>query len=685
MRIAALTFVFFFISSTLLLAQEICNNQIDDDDDGQIDLADCDCYSNRGNVWHFGAGYGVDFNGNNPVNTPTSIETPEGSSAICDEEGNLLFYTNGGGRPPDSGQNPGIIWNANNEVMYDMQGAEGGGWSAAQSAVIIEKPGSTTNYYLFTMEEGEFPIGGEIPGQEQGRGLSLFEIDMTANGGLGEVVLADERIFVPAYEIVVAIQHDNGEDYWIIVLREEFDGNRNFVVFSITANGIEEAGTYTYSMNGEFFFYVKASPARDKIAEWADNSVAFYDFDASTGVMSNRVQVSLPSVRQGEFSPSGKFFYAVEFADVNSSAKPVFRIPMENVSPSSSFEQISQISSTSFFPFGQWQLGPDGNIYFLFEQTFLGKIECPDTDDPSVIVASLSLIGNSTSEFFGRSLGLPNFPNHFFYRPPLELEITGQEQYELCAGETVTLEVEANKCSDFRWNNGFTTSSILVDEPGIYSVTVTAEDCEEEVLTVEVLGENVSDIAIEGPSNACVGSTIALSANLPEALSISWQSIDGTTLSNDSDITLTIEQDTLLQLIAELNCDDIIQEVFIEALDIPAPDLIVNNAGCNAPLGTAAINNAVPAWTINWLDSNEAVLSTDSFIENLEPGDYQVLVFTTANAACATTLDFSVRTTAPFTVGPVDMINNICPGDELGSLAVTDITGTPPFSIQWTA
>ncbi|MEN0002838.1 MAG: gliding motility-associated C-terminal domain-containing protein, partial [Bacteroidota bacterium] len=47
--------------------------------------------------------------------------------------------------------------------------------------------------------------------------------------------------------------------------------------------------------------------------------------------------------------------------------------------------------------------------------------------------------------------------------------------------------------------------------------------------------------------------------------------------------------------------------------------------------------------------------------------------------------DFSVRTTAPFTVGPVDMINNICPGDELGSLAVTDITGTPPFSIQWTA
>ncbi|MFM8963191.1 MAG: hypothetical protein ACKOGD_05045, partial [Sphingomonadales bacterium] len=71
------------------------------------------------NVWHFGAGHSLDFNSGSPVQTSGSqIFTFEGSTSYCDENGNLLFYSNGGGRIPASGQDGGKIWNKNNEVMY---------------------------------------------------------------------------------------------------------------------------------------------------------------------------------------------------------------------------------------------------------------------------------------------------------------------------------------------------------------------------------------------------------------------------------------------------------------------------------------------------------------------------------------------------------------------------------------
>ena len=105
------------------------------------------------NVWHFGIGNSLDFNSGSPVQTSGSqMYTNEGCTSYCDENGNLLFYSNGGGRLPASGQDGGKIWNKNNQVMYDMQGTEGGGWSAAQSSVDVPAPGEPNVYYLFTMD-----------------------------------------------------------------------------------------------------------------------------------------------------------------------------------------------------------------------------------------------------------------------------------------------------------------------------------------------------------------------------------------------------------------------------------------------------------------------------------------------------------------------------------------------------
>lgn len=128
----------------------------------------------EGNVWHFGLGAAVDFNsGTAQVTTPSSMSTYEGSASIADADGQLLFYTNGGGRDPiiSGGQSTGKIWNRNHEVMYDMGFTQGGGFSSAQSSVIIPRPGQPNQYFLFTMEEFEFNVGGSVPDQPLGRGL----------------------------------------------------------------------------------------------------------------------------------------------------------------------------------------------------------------------------------------------------------------------------------------------------------------------------------------------------------------------------------------------------------------------------------------------------------------------------------------------------------------------------------
>ncbi len=678
------TFLILLCGGRLTLpAQEICDNLTDDDGDGLVDFGDCDCYSKRGNVWHFGAGYGLDFNGADPAGIFSAIETPEGSSAICDEAGNLLFYSNGGGRLPGSMQNPGYIWNADNEVMYNMMGAEGGGFSAANSCVAVPKPGSATNYYLFTMEESEYVIDGSLPGQEQGRGLSYFEIDMTANGGLGEVVVADERIYTPTWEILVAVEHANGEDYWLIVIRDGASLNREFVVFSVTAAGIEEAGSYPSALSSEFFFYTKASPDKSKLVEWSQESAAFYDFDPAAGTISNRVRVPLNGIFRGAFSPSGRYFYAVQVEDFFETEKPVYRVAMEGLAPGSAFQQIGAMNTNSFFPFTQWQPGPDGNIYFLFEQSFLGRIECPDTDNPAIVPQLLSLSGNPDSEFFGRSLGMPNFPNHFFYRPYIELELTGQPQYEWCPGDTLTLEVTASKCADFTWSTGEAGRSIQVAAPGTYSVTAT-DDCETRELAIEVISIAPGAIAVEAPGSVCAGSAVDLTADLPGALSWAWQTPSGVLLSDTSNLSLTVTRDTALQVVADSECGEITAPVNIQAVAFPDPDLQVNNAGCDGPLGSAEMANALPSWTIFWRDAAGVQLSSGSAVEGLPPGDYQAAAFTIAgNGACQTVLDFSVAEAAPFAIGAIEVTDNPCPGQNDGQLAVAEITGTPPYTIEW--
>ncbi len=81
--------------------------------------------------WYFGYNAGINFSTGNPVAVTNgqSFQT-EGCSSISDNNGNLLFYTDGM-----------TVYNKLHQTMTNGSGLYGGG-SSTQAAAIVPQPGN---------------------------------------------------------------------------------------------------------------------------------------------------------------------------------------------------------------------------------------------------------------------------------------------------------------------------------------------------------------------------------------------------------------------------------------------------------------------------------------------------------------------------------------------------------------
>ena len=67
------------------------------------------------NIWYFGENAGLDFNNDIPVALiDGQLNTHEGCATIADDDGNLIFYTDGI-----------AVWNKNHQVMLNGLGLMG--------------------------------------------------------------------------------------------------------------------------------------------------------------------------------------------------------------------------------------------------------------------------------------------------------------------------------------------------------------------------------------------------------------------------------------------------------------------------------------------------------------------------------------------------------------------------------
>ncbi|WP_377130623.1 YncE family protein [Rufibacter roseus] len=347
-------------------------------------------------TWYFGRNAGLSFS---QSTEPTPIKngrlfSEEGSAVVSDASGNLLFYSNGM-----------QVWNKNHQLMAngtELKGHE----SATQSSLILLKPGSSTIYYLFTTDF-----------QGQDHGLQYHLIDMSKNGGLGEVISKNNLVFAPVTEKLTAVRHRNGRDFWIVTHRWN---STLFYAYLLSPSGItfspveSNVGSMHTGDNGGTIGYLKASVAGNKLAmaTWAPvNKLELFDFNNATGQVTNAVDLGQFEEAYGvEFSPDGSKLYGSRNGKNGREAR-IFQFDLSSGSPETIVASGQVVAKSMSSKFGALQLAPDGRIYVARNgSSYLGVIRSPnELGNLSNYKDNGISLGTQRSEF-----GLPNFPSFYF-------------------------------------------------------------------------------------------------------------------------------------------------------------------------------------------------------------------------------------------------------------------------------
>ena len=190
------------------------------------------------NNWYFGQKAGVSFNPVNNQPIPYKLENsamnfgynPEQTTAcssISDTAGNLLFYTNGQ-----------LVYNRNHQLMANSI-APVADTNRRWSCIIVPHPANNNIYYIFSsLSIGYSPLFGSDP---PAYSYSLYGyyysiVDMTKDGGKGEVIVRNNLLSTSNTQRLTAVRHADGVSVW--VLTNERLSNK-FNAWLVTCNGLQ--------------------------------------------------------------------------------------------------------------------------------------------------------------------------------------------------------------------------------------------------------------------------------------------------------------------------------------------------------------------------------------------------------------------------------------------------------------
>ncbi|UPS90538.1 T9SS type B sorting domain-containing protein [Bizionia sp. M204] len=415
--------------------------------------------------WFFGNQAGLSFNFGYPIpELGALIDTPEGCSTISDKLGNLQFYSDGI-----------TVWNRNNTIMQNGTNLLGDK-SSTQSALIIPKPNDENIYYIFTVDDRGGPDG-----------LRYSEVNMSLDNGLGAVTnIKNVLLANPVTEKITAIESSDGRSIWVI--SHKWNSNE-FISFLVSDTGVNTTavrsavGSFHQGNINNSIGYLKASPNREKIASvksYENNETQIFDFDASTGLLSNPITISnYSSTDLGpygcEFSPDSNLLYVSEIDRVNSVSKiHQYDITLPNqVAIVNSDIIIAQEANKQF---GALQQAIDGRIYVAVKDAqYLAVISDPNTPGLS---ANFDLnnvfLGGNTSQF-----GLPPFIQSYFFATNIFKNTCFGDNTEFSINTSTVIDAISWNFGDPASGNDNTSTDLnpthIFTNPGDYIVTITIE------------------------------------------------------------------------------------------------------------------------------------------------------------------------------------------------------------------
>lgn len=441
------------------------------------------------NNWYFGNKAALDFsNGTAVARENSQMTARKGCASLSDENGGLLFYTNGSS-----------VWNRNHTIMPNgtsLTGTSWFSWSTINTLVAIPLPDSNSKYLILTIDGlGKF---------------SYTEVDMTLDGGLGAVTANKNKPIKDFLnQRITAVKHSNGKDIWVIT---HLTGK--FICYLVTPTGISLTPIETiigadYKFGLSDYSQIKVSPNGKKlaIAHYEADIIEVFDFNTTTGVPSNPIEIkdTFETHPQGlAFSGSGNILYVSGGYSHYYSENGIlqYNLKANNIN-------ASKVNLANFIPSSSWgalQMAPDGKIYITrgpsnYDSPTISYLSVINKPEVLGIGCDFQLdvinLGTGKAE-----LGLPTFLQSYFN--------VGFYAENLCHGDNTNFFANASQSFDsILWDFGDGTTSILENpvhtytNPGTYNINVkvlsgieVAETTKEIIIDITPTSQKPTDLKI---------------------------------------------------------------------------------------------------------------------------------------------------------------------------------------------
>lgn len=442
----------------------------------------------QNNNWCFGASGYINFNTSPPSTSVSLISAVEGCAVVSDRHtGDLLFYTEGT-----------RIWTRQNLLMPngDNIGTDYA-HDCVQGSLIVPFPNDTNKYYVFTLEN--MNLSGA---------LRYSVVDMTLNGGYGDVKSSEKAVFIDDNFIEALTSVNVCNTIWLITIKR---GSNDFYLYRIDESGISKTPVISskdYALGSNGVTAVKVSRNNQKLALTTFNGfnnisyLAMHDIDLRTGKISNGIIIDSTINRNEfytcEFSPNSSRLYATLYT-----SRVVCQYDV-SLPTAAAIYSSRQIIDSAHVQIGALQLGPDNNIYVSkYQSSAIDRITNCDLISPGCIYAKNALLLYSTTRAVN---GLPQLVTPIEYSGPVIS--AAKRDTVVCNTQSVKLYAERGH-TNYLWNNNDNSDSTIVTQSGTYWVKI-VDSCFQHTDTIDLIIQPLQNVFLGNDTAICDGDYIEI-------------------------------------------------------------------------------------------------------------------------------------------------------------------------------
>ncbi|WP_430409037.1 T9SS type B sorting domain-containing protein [Kordia sp.] len=515
--------------------------------------------------WFFGINAGLDFNSGTPTLLGNSqVNTLEGCSTISDENGSLLFYTDGV-----------TVWNRLHEIMSNGTDLIGS-FSSTQSSIIVPSPGNPTIYYIFTTDV----VDAYDPVTNTSNGFNYTIVDMTLDGGMGAVTDKNVNLMPNTSEKVSSALSTDG-NFWVVTHYEN-----SFYAFKVTGAGVDTVPvisqtSFTVSSYRNTRGNMKISPNGEKLAiahafffPEQKGYLYLYDFNKETGVVQNSDFLGESLTYYGvEFSSNSSKLYAsgkLLSTDNSISNIQLQQFDVDAVSVSNTRYVVYNYEQSQVAPSlgGSLQIGFNKRIYHSLPGSTLSSINSPNLSGPDCNFQFNSVnLGTNFARF-----GLPSYVQSYF-----ESIATIENQ---CFGDTTTFTVDdTTDIVSINWN---------FDDPASGANNTSTQISPSHVFTNTGVYIVTAEVAFTNEPNRTFNEVVVID-EVPEVLNVQYTIQQCDVDSNPNDGITIFNLEVATNFIRANTTSPDVQVSFYENLN----DAELNQHIINGPFYTNSVNEQI--------------------------------------------------------------------------------------------